>query len=323
LIMTLIDRYLHAVRGFLPASSQADIIRELGEDIRTQAADREEELGRALTADDEATLLKQFGHPMVLAAKYRGSQQLISPVVFPFYWFGLRIALGIAVAVQIAMAIAMVVNGQSAGPIIGRLAAFPFTGLVTLFGWITLAFALIDLNMRRITTRAELAWDPRTLKDPPRELGPKPYWSVAIELVFSTIFLGWWLAIPQYPFLVFGPAAAFLAMAPVWKGVHLPLAILWLVALAVRWTLLFRPDLRRLRVAFEIAANVVGLVVAAILLKADAIVTLVPGFDAGAHAADLSRLVHVIDASFRIAIVVWICATTWDVVKTMLRRNDS
>ena len=320
--MTLIDRYLYAVRGFLPASSQDDIIRELGEDIRAQAADREEELGRPLTADDEAALLKQFGHPMVLAAKYRRSQQLISPVVFPFFWFALKLALGIAVVVQIAVGIAMVVSGEPAGPIIGRLAAFPFTGLVTLFGWMTLAFAVIDLNVRRITARAAITWDPRTLTDPPRELLPKTVWTAGLELVLSTVFLGWWLAIPQYPLLVFGPAAAFLALAPVWKAVHLPLAVLWLVALAIRWTLLFRPDMRRLRLAFEIGTNAVGLIVAAILLKADAIVTLVPGFEAGSHAADLSRLVHVIDVCFRLGIVVWICTTAWGVVKAVLRRND-
>jgi hypothetical protein len=112
-------------------------------------------------------------------------------------------------------------------------------------------------------------------------------------------------------------------MAPVWMTIHLPLAILWLAALAVRWTLLFRPGLRRLRVAFDIAANLVGLVVAVILLKADAIVRLVPGADAGAHAADLPALVHVIDMSFRIAIVVWICAALWDLVKGAMRRYDA
>jgi hypothetical protein len=319
--MDLIDRYLYAVRGFLPGSSQDDIIRELAEDIRAQKSDREEELGRPLTADDEAALLKQFGHPMLLAARYRRSQQLISPVVFPYYWLALKIAGSIALAVQMAMAVAMVVNGQPGGQVIGRLAAFPFTGLVTLFGWMTIAFAIVDLNVRHITSRLPGSWDPRTLAEPPRELLPKNAWSAGVELVVSTVFLGWWLAIPQNPFLVFGPAAAFLSMAPAWKAMHMTIAVLWLASLAVRWTLLFRPGMRRLRLAFDIGANVVGLVVAAILLKAEAIVTLAPGFDPGAHAADLSRLVHVIDTSFRIA--VWICTTVWEIAKAARRRIDS
>ena len=69
--MTLIDRYLHAVRSFLPASRQDDIIRELAEDIHAQAADREEALGRPLTDAETGALLRQFGHPMLLAAKCR------------------------------------------------------------------------------------------------------------------------------------------------------------------------------------------------------------------------------------------------------------
>jgi len=319
--MTLIDRYLHAVRGFLPASSQDDIVRELGEDIRDQAADRAEELGRPLSDDDEAALLKQFGHPMLLAAKYRRSQHLISPVVFPFYWLALKVAVGIALAVQLAIAIAMVVGGQPGGQVIGRLASFPFTGLVTLFGWMTIAFAIVDLNVRHITSHAAGTWDPRTLTEPPRELLPKNLWSRGVELVFSTVFLGWWLAIPQNPFLIFGPAAAFLAMGPAWKALHMPIAVLWLVSLAVRWTLLFRPDLGKLRVTFEVASNAVGFVVAFILLRAEAIVVLVPGLDAGAHAADLPRVVQAIDVGLRIAAVVWICTAAWEAVRAILRRK--
>jgi hypothetical protein len=321
--MDLIDRYLHAVRGFLPSGSQDDIVRELGEDIRTQAADRLEALGRPLTEDDEAALLKQFGHPMLLAAKYRRSQHLISPVVFPYYWLAVKISVGIALGVQAAIAIAMVVSGQPGADVIGRLASFPFTGLVTLFGWMTIVFAIVDLNVRQITSLAAGTWDPRTLTKPPRALLPKNIWSAGFELVASTVGLGWWLAIPQYPFLVFGPAAAFLAMGPTWKAIHIPIAIVWLASLAVRWTLLFRPGLKRLRVGFGVAGHAVELVVANILLRADQIVAMAPGADAGKHATDLANLVRVVDASCRIALVVVAIAAVVGLVRVVLRRNDA
>ena len=315
--MDLIDRYLNAVRGYLPGRNRDDIVSEIGDDLRARSADREEELGRPLTLDDQAELLRPFGHPMTLAARYRPTQQLISPVLFPFYWLGLRISIGIAVTVQLALGIAMIASGQPGGAVIGRLASFPFTGLVTLFGWITLVFALVDVHVRHLAARATGAWDPRTLTEPPKELLEKTFWGTAFELAFSTVGLVWWLAIPRQPWLVFGPAAAFLAMAPAWQAVHLPLATLWLATLVVRWTLLLRPDWKGLRVGIDVATSVVGLVVTVFLLRADAIVMQAPGFDAGAKAVEIARLVEAINVAARIAVLVWLCSFVWELAKTL------
>ena len=319
--MDLIDRYLHAVGDYLTGASREDIVRELGDDIRARAADREEELRRPLTVDDQADLLKPFGHPLLLAAKYRPTQHLVSPVMFPFYWLGLKISIAIAIAVQLVTALAMVATGTPGAQVIGRLASFPFTGLVTLFGWITIGFALVDVHVRHTVTRATDAWDPRTLKNPPKELLPKTAWSSAVELAFGTIGLIWWAAIPSQPWLVFGPAAAFLAMSPAWQAVHMPLAVAWLAGLAVRWTLLFRPDLKGLRFAFDIASNVVAALAAVYLLRADAIVVQAPGLDAGANAEQLARLVRSIDVSAHIGVLVWLLVAGWELVRTLWTRR--
>lgn len=311
--MDLIDRYLHAVRDYLPGKGQRDIVRELADDIRAQASDREEELGRRLSADEQAMLLKRFGHPMLLASKYRPAQALISPVLLPFYWRGLKISLGIALAVQAAAAIAMIATGSPGAQVIGRLAAFPFTGFVTIFGWITLGFALVDLHVRHVVTRAADSWDPRTLSNPPRTRLPKPAWSKALELAFNTVGLIWWTAIPAHPWLVFGPAASFLAMGPAWQAIHLPVAAAWLVSLAGGWTLLVRPDLPRLRVALEIGSSLVTVLVASYLLRADAIVTSAPGLDvSGANATQLGRLVRSIDVSAHVGALVVLAVAVWE-----------
>ena len=83
--MELVDRYLRAVKLFLPRTQQNDIIKELSEDIRSQIEDRETERGRPLNADEQATLIKQLGHPALLAGRYGRRQHLIGPEVFPFY----------------------------------------------------------------------------------------------------------------------------------------------------------------------------------------------------------------------------------------------
>lgn len=46
--MDMLDRYLHAVKVFLPRTQQDDIVRELSENLIARMEDREAELGRPL-----------------------------------------------------------------------------------------------------------------------------------------------------------------------------------------------------------------------------------------------------------------------------------
>jgi hypothetical protein len=82
--MTVVDRYLMAVRIFLPRSAQRDIIAELSDDIQTRIGDREGTLGRPLSAAEQEAIVAEFGHPALLAGRY-GPRRPIS-LVFPFYW---------------------------------------------------------------------------------------------------------------------------------------------------------------------------------------------------------------------------------------------
>ena len=59
--MDMLDRYLGAVRSYLPKSlnraQQNDIIAELEENLRAEMDDREPERGHPLTAEDEEMIL--------------------------------------------------------------------------------------------------------------------------------------------------------------------------------------------------------------------------------------------------------------------------
>ena len=90
--MDLLERYLQAVKPLLPRKAQDDILRELSENIRCQMEEKEADLGRPLTEAEQEEVIKQHGHPIVVAARYRRPQYLIGPTVFPFYWLTLRIA---------------------------------------------------------------------------------------------------------------------------------------------------------------------------------------------------------------------------------------
>ena len=65
--MTLVDRYLRAVRFFLPRRQQDDIVRELSENLASEIEERSEMLGRELSENELADILRRHGHPIVVA----------------------------------------------------------------------------------------------------------------------------------------------------------------------------------------------------------------------------------------------------------------
>src|SRR5215471_9440096 len=91
--MELLERYLQAVKKYLPLKRQDDIIAELRANMESQIEDRESELNRPLTQGEFDDLLRKMGHPMVVASRYQPQQYLIGPTLFPMYLYVLRIAL--------------------------------------------------------------------------------------------------------------------------------------------------------------------------------------------------------------------------------------
>ena len=69
--MDMLEDYLRAVSRLLPKDKRDDIIAELRDEILTRIEAKEEELGRTLTPDETEQLLRDFGHPIVVAARYR------------------------------------------------------------------------------------------------------------------------------------------------------------------------------------------------------------------------------------------------------------
>nr|MDQ2681812.1 hypothetical protein [Candidatus Eremiobacteraeota bacterium] len=100
--MTMRDRYLYAVRSNLAKGSVADdIVAEISDELQSQADEREAALGRSLTEDEWASLIKAYGHPRVVAARYSRVQYLIGPALLPFYWSTLSLVATIVVAIEL------------------------------------------------------------------------------------------------------------------------------------------------------------------------------------------------------------------------------
>jgi hypothetical protein len=310
--MTLIERYLHAVRAYLPASRQTDIIRELSDDLASHVAEREEAEGRPLTDAEVEDLLKRYGHPVVLASKYGPQRHLIGTPLFPTYLKILKISLAVGLIVQVALAIARIATGAPFDEALQRVVTFPFGTAIYVFGWVTLGFALVDAAMGELRLRA---WNPRELPMP----GHAPVRArggLIAELVASTFFFLWWLAVPQHPFLILGPAAGILALAPVWQTIYAPATVLWALSLVMLWMMILRPDWARFRRATKIVTNLGGMIVAGILLRADRLI--VP-LDANVATGTLQA----IEAGARIGLMIFVVAAAVEVAKAaLMRQND-
>jgi len=97
--MELLDRYLQAVKRYLPWWRQDDIIAELRANMESQLEDKEAELGRPLTATEAGEWLKQMGAPMMVASRYQPRQYIIGPAIYPIYLFVLRRVIVLALIV--------------------------------------------------------------------------------------------------------------------------------------------------------------------------------------------------------------------------------
>src|SRR5215469_347243 len=100
--MDLIDRYLNAIKPFLPPDQRDDIIAELGANLHDEADEREAALGRPLSEAEIEAIIQAHGHPLAVAGRYQPSQggftfgrQLISPTLFPLYLRALWIVIAV------------------------------------------------------------------------------------------------------------------------------------------------------------------------------------------------------------------------------------
>lgn len=240
--MDLIDRYLHAVKGHLPANQQ-DVVVELAEDLRSRVDEREAELGRPLTDSEISTILKALGRPMVFASRYLKHQALIGAAMMPYYVQTLKVAAGISLLVHAVVAVVMLAAGREVGESLRGIFTFPFTTLPVLVGWITAVFAVID---RHVSAQALAdSWDPATLPPVRRDSTGPSRVAIVGDIVGLGITLAWWVAVLRLPFLLMGPVSAFLAPGPGWHAAYVPVAVLMVLALGGHALALARPEWRR------------------------------------------------------------------------------
>ena len=267
--MNLLNRYLQAVAKCLPSARRDDIIAELRANILSQMEDREQELGRPLTEDEQADILRRYGNPTIIAGRYRAhnlglafGRQLIGPELFPFYKTVLIINLLITVVV---LAGVMPVVARAIGGAITLIRVL--TPLAVQFGIVTLIFVILDRNKGRLLDK----WDPRRLP----ALKAHPEDSPNAQNIFSFIAVAvgtLWLALtPRWPYLLLGPGALYLQAIPMklmphWIEFYWAIVVLLCAQLTLRFFRLFRLLPRRQARILDLALKGVGLCIGVLLL---------------------------------------------------------
>jgi hypothetical protein len=322
--MELLERYLQAVRFFLPKHQQDDIVRELTENLVSEMEDREEACGRPLTEDEQVDILRRHGHPMLVAGRYQTRQQLIGPAFFPIYVFALKAGLGVALLVTMALAIvASMLTGDAVRHFVQGLLAYPGRA-VMVFAWTTLGFAVLDYAQSHL--KLGHGWDPRGLP----KLVRREHWTSRahsmIELLLTLAFISWLLLIPGAPHLLRGPAVSFLELAPVWRLAYVPILLLVAATAALSLAGVLRPYWTPARSFARIGLHAGTLAIVAMLHRAGQWVLLKPAATT-TDAASLERLVGVINKGCEIGlaltVVVALIEIGREVHRLRRRRTDS
>jgi hypothetical protein len=275
--MELIDRYLQAVKFWLPKNQKQDIIAELSEDLREQVEEREERLGRKLNESEVAELLKQRGRPVLVANQFRPQQQLIGPVLFPIYLFVLEVVGAFYLAPWILVWIAIAVfrpahPGQNLLTTIGLLwtsfwgSFWPMAFFM--IGSITVIFAILE----RVQNKSKFMeqWDPRKLP-PVRDPNRIAISASVTELIANMVFCTWWafwVGELWYPALIHF-AGVTIQLAPTWRYFFWGFLLLGVGNTVLAAVNLFRPYWTSERASLRLVSDVIGAALFCWLVKAN------------------------------------------------------
>lgn len=339
--LELVDRYLQAVRFWLPKSRrQGDLLAELGDDLRSQIEDKENELERALDKDEVSEILKRCGAPMVVASRLGPKRHLIGPALFPVYAFVLKMVLLyvlLPVFVFIVGPATLASTNGNWGKAIAITLGNLWSGGFIAAGVITLVFAILERT--KVMAEITCKWDPSSL--PPLEKpGRKTsMFQTVCELGFQVFGLVWLLLVPDHPFLMFGPASAFLTPGPIWHTFYIPILLMSIVVIIRSVVILVKPQWRSFPLWSQIAQALLTLTVLHYMINAAGaagqpdwhpFVTLVAGVRSAAEIARLTPLVAVINVSGLIALVcTWIgtcigaAVHTWELLKYIGKERAS
>lgn len=264
--MELLDRYLQAVRFWLPKAHQNDIIEELRDDLSSQIEEKESSLGRGVTEDELSTILQHAGHPMRVAARFQKKQSLIGPALFPLYKFVLKIVMFGYLVPWLLIRIAMMIFAHfshESNRVLAMISGWGqfWNSIFIIFGIVTVLFAILERFQSNLSFLDK--WDPRKLPRAPKRKERVSRTESIFGLVFSIFFVIWWLSLPRYGYLILGHGldSGTIMMNPALRAYYLPALLPTLVLMAQQCINIFRPELTWLKPALALVSDVIAFVI--------------------------------------------------------------
>lgn len=274
--MTLLDRYLHAIRTALPKDQPSDdIVAEIADDLQSQFDERESAVGRTLSEDEQCEIIKAYGHPRSIAARYSKVQYLIGPQLLPFYWSTLTLIVTAIVAIE------LLAGGISAVATHNGLRFFDamdaaFHSLPWIFTFVTIAFALGERAQGtdgRSFAAGISRWDPRKLPAPSAQ-PPVQRGSALVEFIANFIMLLVVLDAPGPHRIPLDAIAAgvlrdmHIILTPAWHGTYVGLAIATALLAASAIATFIQPRLAAMHEFVRALASAVTIIGFALTLQA-------------------------------------------------------
>ena len=246
--MELVDRYLQAVKFWLPRHQKDDILAELSADLQSQIEDRESVLNRPLTESEIQDILKRRGRPSLVASSFRPQESLIGPVLYPIYLFCLKCAIaGYLVPWSIVKLILLIVRPSFPDAhsfptwfnVLAQISGNLWNMAFVAAGTVTLIFAILE----RVQVRSHWLenWDPRKLP-PVRKANLNRRTNAAFELAIILLATAWWAAYMDRTVIYLG-ASIRIALNPQWLWFFWSYLIVLLLTATTAVLILARPHI--------------------------------------------------------------------------------
>jgi len=280
--MQPVDRYLKNISQLLPADRRDDILRELSDDIESEVEDKQSELDRPLTGAEQLELLKRRGTPLHVAAGYTQNKgvlafgpQLIGPVLFPFYVRVLLFNIGLTLLVLGTVFAALSLSGQ---PV--HTKEFFSNVLFQIFiqlTAVTVIFLLVEKhfsgqphewNKQDFEKTLHTAIEKRVKEKIYKKMREVSRFDSIAVFIATAVALVWMQSIWTQPFLIFGPAASQIALAPVWHRIYFPTVLILLATMFRASINIARPRWIRFRDVASTILDFAGLAILYTLLFA-------------------------------------------------------
>lgn len=260
--MELLDRYLNFIRILLPRAKQRDIIAELSEDLRAQIADKEAELGRPLNEAELEAILKQCGHPLLVAARYQSEQVLIGQPFYPLYTFGLKLVQWVLFPLLLVFGVLLALFRAHPFIAMGESVWDAIAGAIYMVGLLTVTFAVLERLQTKLTFLDD--WRPRNLP----KLPAIPDQNLISRADSFGAFLGcagflvWWTGLVHIP-----PTPKLVLVNALPDVFFWPVLVLFAAEMVIHAVNLYLPWWTPKRAAVKVLIDVYAVALAAALLR--------------------------------------------------------